>query len=415
MKQVLLRGLSVLLLFCVLCGTAYAENSFVQIDDNNFVKVTMPEEVSPSVTAMSVRIPVQGENVDPGNEFDFDGDVEKWSIQKPKYNAETNTLTLYIADAKPLFQGESATITLGQINSNFRVDPSYASKIEITVVSNGEEIDLEEMFAPSVPEQPETPDNSGSGGTGTPGIVPPDSSVPTTPQKPVADFSALDAAAAQAAQYQESAYTAESFAALKAALQQIQTLKADPNATAEQVEEARIALENAIGALVPVSTQLPGADNTGSSGSGSTTAPATPVPDATSSVGSANAGAAPAAGQTGSSPSARPDSAASGDADASGSSAPAEQDASGSGESASDTGASSAGSASSASGSSDSWNEDEFFTQREPASSAPGRIWILVALIAVAVIMLAAYYFLHIRAGRNHKGGSRAPRGRRRR
>ncbi len=436
MKRILSVLIAALLLFCTLTVTAYAEeNAFIHIDDANNVSITLPEDVCRSVTALQVSIVLtNGETVEEEQQFDFNS---AFTIQEKRYNENKKTLTLYIADAESLFAGKT-TLELGRINRELHIDPEKGPKIFCS--ANGDMVDPEkyqgggsggtDSSAPTPPDPSDT--SSSTPSPSVPSSSSPSSSasssipvvIPPVQQPPAPDFSALDAVAEQAAQYPSSAYTAESYAALQAALQHIQELKGRADATPEEIENARIALENAIGALVPVNTQVSGVDSTGSSsGAGSLTPPPViSVPNAASSVGAPGAGAVPnpvipANSTASASHAASSDAGASGENGGASSTASSENSVS---SGVADTsGSDTPSGVSSLGGASDSWNEDTFFNQREPASSAPSHIWILVVLIAAAVIMLAAYYFFHIHAGRgqhadaHHKNGSSHRRGRR--
>lgn len=184
--------------------------------DQDAVSVKIPDEAArQGVTALRLSVYVQGE----APSFAFTGG---WAVQEARYNAATGILSLYVASESQLFSGE--TLALGTVSGGTLGKP----------VPDSLELARGDGTVPTTPPpQPE----------------PPAPEEPPTDQ-PKPDFSALDQLLQQAAGYSQSAYTADSYALLQHAVTQAQALRGRDDATAEEIAQAKLALENAIGSLV---------------------------------------------------------------------------------------------------------------------------------------------------------------------
>lgn len=224
--------LAALALLFALSHTAFAEEAapYITIENDTKVIVALPLVDRQSATALQFSLTVAPpDGVSPTLRFDTD-----FRVQETRYDAGTHTLRVYLADDDLLFSSQTETLAVGSLSGAGRVTPQQDS--------------LKLSGSGSTPHAPTGPPAADSGSQPAPGPDDPSSEVPAP------DFSALKDALQQAAQYSQNAYTAESFAALQQAIAQAQALLDRSDATPQEIADALLALQNAIGALTPADT-----------------------------------------------------------------------------------------------------------------------------------------------------------------
>ena len=209
-------------------------------------------------------------------------------IQESRYHKDTGVLNIYTVGTNPLFDKANPTITLGYVKistnevngaaanvafvkgslkyvrgSSLEVYDnglSYSESVKITIGKGGEADPPVITDPPAVTkdETPVPPETQAPVETAEPPVVIPPSN---DDQPQPTDSSELREALTTAEGFKAADYTEESFKILQAAIAQAKEILNSANLTAEQVEEARMLLENAIGMLTP-KTDEPAADIT---------------------------------------------------------------------------------------------------------------------------------------------------------
>lgn len=401
-KRIFFTALWVMLLVCMLACPAFAEDGIQLQTGTVNVSLQDNEHLSASVTAMRVQVKMTGENADVGSFIP--SNKNNFAIQEVRYNKRTQILTIYVADDEPLFNGES-TLELGYILDNdITINPLDENNLMEGLEMSANGVKGEPEKKPTQPEDP-SDDSSPSGGGGTPGL----------PRPPVEEpsFSELDEVLNLVAQYHESDYTPESYAALRQALQQAQDLKNRTDVTEKEIENICIALQNAIGMLVPSATSKPGTEDTGSS-SVPTAPPVIPIPDTPGGATAPGAGQSvnsTISGQGGGDKSGVSSEENSTSSSGTSSGSAAVSDTQSSSDSSTDVSESNSGSSTlSSSSASDSTGDDDLFRQDKPetAESQSNFSWILILLILLAAIVaaLAVYFTVRAQRGRQHGGNN---------
>lgn len=276
------------------------------------VILTFPQAAAEEIASLQIALSVTVNSDNATVEFiPHSGLAAK--IVESRYHSDTGVFNIYLAGTKALFDPSAPSLNIGKVrisadggaSANVGVIPDslkfvrgselvspdgeieYPDAVRITAGSGG---------SGQLPDPPPA-DTSGSGssGAGNSGFIPPadttasDTDIPdnsasstdsetTSPSQseneppsssgaqsdttePVpqetaaaenfnpADTSALSEALSRAGSYKQGAYTDSSFNTLTEAMKKAQTLLSDPNSTQEDIDEALLILENAIGML----------------------------------------------------------------------------------------------------------------------------------------------------------------------
>lgn len=163
--------------------------------------------------------------------FAFDEGLSRGRVAEFRYHPDTGILNLYVAGETPLFAEDSTALTLG----NATVEGGMAS---INVVENSLKLSGGGMAIENVTVQALAED------------------VPLVDQDAglTVDRSRLEEILKKAAEYKEADYTPESYRILAEAMKAAQAVLDKADATQEEIDEAVLLVENAIGSLVEKNT-----------------------------------------------------------------------------------------------------------------------------------------------------------------
>lgn len=159
--------------------------------------------------------------------FDFSESLKTGRVAEFRYHADTGILNLYVAGETPLFAESAETLLLGQVVAEGNAVRVNVVENSLKLSGNGvveEEISLQTL-AEDVPI--------------TDGDVP----------GPV-DRSKLQEILVKVAEYKADDYTPESYAILAEAVKTAEAVLGKADATQEEIDEAVLLVENAIGSLV---------------------------------------------------------------------------------------------------------------------------------------------------------------------
>ncbi len=223
-------------------------------------------------------------------------------IVESRYHEDTGVLTVYLAGTKALFL-ENAPLTVGRIKLNESnvsanvsvkegsikfvrgsdlVTPSgdVAYPNAVTISTGGSSSNKPSSPSSSSTPPSTKPSSSSSSSSAAPSVPgysePPESTSSSDKTEPVvvpvepADMSALTDAVNRAGGYKRADYTEESYGTLAEVLKKAETVLSDKGASQEEVDEALLVLENAIGMLILANNAPSGTDSYVSSGTSST-------------------------------------------------------------------------------------------------------------------------------------------------
>ncbi len=197
------------------------------------VSLTMLDGAKQQISTVKVTLLVEPKNTAEGTvSFTFAESIkQKAKVSEYRYSTDTSYLNIYVAGTTPLFEDGKATIEVGTISagSNFKVTVIEDS---LTAVVGSEE---EVVALDDYPEVTISDDKN-----------------PENPDRPDETSKKLEETIKAAEALSKNDYTEESYNALLKAIENAKNVLNDPNATNEQIAQALAALENAIGALVPV-------------------------------------------------------------------------------------------------------------------------------------------------------------------
>ena len=258
--------------------------------DRADVILTLPRAAAEGVSSVQVSLNITV-NTDNAEITFVPNEKLGAKIQESRYHKDEGVLNIYAAGTSPLFDKADPTVTLGYVvitsnapkgataNVAFAKDSlkyvrsstletydnglSYSDTVQIKVGAGGEK------DPPVIPPNPDNPEKPGEEEPSKP-QDPPVVNPPVEGDQPQpSDLTILKTVLATAESYKAEDYTAESFKALQTAIAQAKEVINNVSPAAEQIEEARMALENAIGALVKKAEQLTGDGSGSGSGSGS--------------------------------------------------------------------------------------------------------------------------------------------------
>ena len=197
------------------------------------VSLTMLDGAKQQISTVKVTLLVEPKNTAEGTvSFTFAESIkQKAKVSEYRYSTDTSYLNIYVAGTTALFEDGKTTIEVGTISagSNFKVTVIEDS---LTAVVGSEE---EVVALDDYPEVTISDDKN-----------------PENPDRPDETSKKLEETIKAAEALSKNDYTEESYNALLKAIENAKNVLNDPNATNEQIAQALAALENAIGALVPV-------------------------------------------------------------------------------------------------------------------------------------------------------------------
>ncbi|MBD5082149.1 MAG: hypothetical protein HDT44_10365 [Ruminococcaceae bacterium] len=269
---------------------AIAENAELKAKaDKADVVLTLPQAAAEGVSSVQVSLNITV-NTDNAEITFVPNEKLGAKIQESRYHKDTGVLNIYAAGTSPLFDKADPTITLGYvlITSNapkgaaanvafakgslkyvrgntletYDNDLNYSDTVKIMVGEGGEE---------EPPVIPDDPDDPGDDEKDPPETQDPNPPVdpPSGDQPQPAELDELKSVLATAESYKAEDYTEESFKILQDAIAHAKEVINSTSPTAEEIEEARMLLENAIGTLVKKGEQPGGdGDDNGSSSNG---------------------------------------------------------------------------------------------------------------------------------------------------
>ncbi|MEZ3439856.1 MAG: FIVAR domain-containing protein [Oscillospiraceae bacterium] len=251
-----------------------------------------PQAAAEEIASMQISLVVSPSSDNADIEFVPESGLPA-KIVESRYHSDTGVLTVYLAGTKALFS-DTSPLTVGKIRIGGS-DVSAAVKIEegsIKFVRGSElvtpsgDISYPGMVtistSASIPLPP-APPSSSSSTSSVPSSKPvsstpssssssESSSDPTEPNEPVivpvepADTSSLAEAVDRAGGYKRGDYTEDSYGTLVEALNKAKAVLSNTGSTQDEVDEALLVLENAIGMLTSANNAPSGTDGYGSSG-----------------------------------------------------------------------------------------------------------------------------------------------------
>lgn len=252
------------------------------------VILTLSRAASEGVSSLQISLNVKA-NTDNAEITFIPNEKLGAKIQESRYHKDTGELNIYTVGTSPLFDKENPTVSLGyvKISTNeangaaanvafvkgslkfvrgsllvtYDNDLSYSESVKITVGNGGA------VEPPKITDKPVvTEDNPAEPPIATeppvvtaepPVVIPPNNGEISQP----AELSALSAAVAAAESYKAADYTEDSFKVLQQAIAQAKEILNSSSPSLDQIEEARMLLENAIGMLTK-KTDQPASDVT---------------------------------------------------------------------------------------------------------------------------------------------------------
>lgn len=252
------------------------------------VILTLSRAASEKVSSLQISLNVKA-NTDNAEITFIPNEKLGAKIQESRYHKDTGELNIYTVGTSPLFDKENPTVSLGyvKISTNevngaaanvafvkgslkfvrgsllvtYDNDLSYSESVKITVGNGGA------AEPPMITDKPVvTEDNPAEPPIATeppvvtaepPVVIPPNNGEISQP----AELSALSAAVAAAESYKAADYTEDSFKVLQQAIAQAKEILNSSSPSLDQIEEARMLLENAIGMLTK-KTDQPASDVT---------------------------------------------------------------------------------------------------------------------------------------------------------
>lgn len=290
------------LLYCVTAlGTGVFAASSAQtvelIANGSEAQLVMdfPQAAAEEIASMQISLIITPSSGGADIEFVPDGGLPA-KIVESRYHSDTGVFTVYLAGTKALFSGTSP-LTVGKIKiSGSNVSADVKVKEDSIKFVRGSELVIPSgsvaypgSVTISAGSDPVPPPESPSSSSSTPSssTSSESSSDPTEPVEPgvdpvepgivpvePADTSSLAETVDRAGGYKRSDYTEESYGTLVEALNRANAVLSNTGSTQDEVDEALLVLENAIGMLVlannaPSGTDIYGVDNSDSSGNSS--------------------------------------------------------------------------------------------------------------------------------------------------
>ncbi|MDE7360455.1 MAG: hypothetical protein K2N38_00800 [Oscillospiraceae bacterium] len=262
-----------------------------------------PQAAAEKIASMQISLVITLSSDSADIEFIPDGGLPA-KIVESRYHSDTGVLTVYLAGTKALFSGTSP-LKVGKIKIDGK-DVSAAVKVEegsIKFVRGSELVTPDddivypgsvtistgsapEPLPPDLPSSPSSsstssvpssqPSSSAPSASSTPSSSPSywETTEPGEPNEPAfvpvepADTSSLAEAVERADGYKRGNYTEDSYGTLIEALNKAKAVLSNVGSTQDEVDEALLVLENAIGMLTPSNNAPSGTDDYGISDNG---------------------------------------------------------------------------------------------------------------------------------------------------
>lgn len=246
-----------------------------------------PQVAAEKIASMQISLVVLTSSGGADIEFIPDSGLPA-KIVESRYHSDTGVLTVYLAGTKALFS-DASPLTVGRIRIG-GTDVSAAVKVEegsirfvrgselvtpggdvvypdpVTISTGGAHVPLPPDF-PSSPTVSDTPSSPSTENSSEP-VEPDDPAfVPVEP----ADTSSLEKAIERAEGFKRGDYTEDSFNTLAEALNKAKAVLGNAGSTQDEIDEALLVLENAIGMLASIHTAPSGTESYGITDNGDDT------------------------------------------------------------------------------------------------------------------------------------------------
>lgn len=287
-KQILNIVLAVFMLVLLLpvCTLAANTEDEIQVTEQGVVSVLSEHAAAEGISTLQLSLKVEPVQADAVVSFAFAEDC-KAKIAEFRYHKDTGLLNLYLSGTKGLFDTETDSLTLGTVTVQDENGEGVTATVSVVAdslkyvygtkvqqrpayVLDAVTINAKNQDTPDTPDEPDTPDtpdepdepenpeNPGNPENPEKPENPGDFNNPDTPGEGGSGtlnaerFKELETTLTNARTYSADQYTAESYAVLKAAMEEADALMKRPDATDAEIEEAVLKLQNAIGVLDPV-------------------------------------------------------------------------------------------------------------------------------------------------------------------
>lgn len=287
-----LAGLIAVVMALLCCVTALGTGTFaataaqtVELSANGDearLVMDFPQAAAEEIASMQVSLIVTPSSGSADIEFVPDRGLPA-KIVESRYNSDTDVLTVYLAGTRALFS-DASPLTVGRIRisgsdvsaavsvkegsikfvrGSELVSPSgvvYPSSV--TISTGGAFIPIPPSSASSVQSSESsssTPSSSSASSSSTSSSDRTEQPVPVEP----ADTSSLADAVGRADGYKRGDYTEDSYNTFVEALNKAKVVLSDTGASQDEVDEALLVLENAIGMLAPANNAPSGTDGYG--------------------------------------------------------------------------------------------------------------------------------------------------------
>lgn len=288
-KQILNMVLTVfmLLILSPVCALAANTGDEIQITEQGAVGIVSGHAAAEGISSLRLSLMVMPAEEGAKVSFAF-AEGLKAKITEYRYHEETGYLNLYLSGNAGLFEGTDPAdpLTLGSLVVQDENGKTVEALVSVAADSlqyvYGTESIAEPAEVPQAPvtvkgsQTPDTPEDPDDPDDPDTPKDPDDSNKPDTPDNPgdgenggdasEEDYEKLKETLENASTYPAAEYTPESYAALKAAMEEAEGILNRQDASAKELGEVLWKLQNAIGALV-LTNQNTG--NGGSTGSGS--------------------------------------------------------------------------------------------------------------------------------------------------
>lgn len=211
------------------------------------VSLTLPQSVSGNILSLQVGLKVDS-NVQEETTatFQFSENVAK--VADYRYNQEKGILNIYLSGTKTLFQNDTESLKLGNVQIN--TTNENGATVHVSVVENS--VKMVKGTKTEVIQNIDYPEKAeiilGNGGNQDNGGDPDNGG--DQDNGDAQDKTELQQVMEMAKSYTQSEYTKESYAVLQKAMEMAQKVLDKEDATEEEITEALKNLENAIGSLV---------------------------------------------------------------------------------------------------------------------------------------------------------------------
>jgi len=252
-------------------------NDEIQVTDEGIVTIVSKHGAEEGISSLQLGLLVKPADQNAKVSFEFFDSVAK--IAEFRYHEDSGLLNIYLAGTKALFD-ESGELSVGTVvvqnqdgkavtatvdvekeslkyvyGTELKVEEAEVPEQPVTI-NAGQTTDPDEPDNPDDPDKPTNPDDPDNPDKPTNPDDPDNPDKPTNPDDGDDDVSKseimkeLQETLKNAESYSESAYTKESYQAMKKAMEEAKAVLSSPAPTQEELEKALLNLQNAMGALV---------------------------------------------------------------------------------------------------------------------------------------------------------------------